>query len=288
MPKKSTTKKKAPVLVGPDGTPFRKSEAWVRPERLVISIVGEPKFGKSSFIAEWGNMGLEGVDAFIIPTQPGLEGLDVNCPWQICPACNGRKSGCDNCAKPPGPGYVREIVATYAALKKWVDWGIGSPFNPIVIDPIAPAHDLCIREICRLKSVEDINKVPGVGTGWWLACGLLQRLLGPIKYAGKGLVVIAHLAWRDIIIPGGVPATKAIMNLGGKAAAYINQIVDIEMQFDVKAKGKETAQWIARVQPGPANRGGDRTGYLPAEFSRGKSAKAAAKTFLNFFYSMDD
>lgn len=286
MPKKPTKKKE---IIGPDGKPYRKSAAWVRPDQLKILIVGEPKVGKSSLIAAFGLVCPDEFHPFFLPTQPGTEMLDVDQPVEDCPMCGGSAEGCGNCEKPPGPGRVRKIVSTYDEAKTWLSWALACPaprFNPIVIDPIAPCYDLCLRRVqSEDKEGRHPADMPG-GGGWYRATGYLQALIGPILHAQRSMVAIAHSYTHDVF-KGKMTRTVTEPNISGKFGFYIGAIVDIELEITAAATTEpEVAERIATVTPGRSNRGGDRTKYLPPMFSLGLSPEEGAKAFLGYYYEL--
>lgn len=262
MPTKTKNKKttKTPKILGPYGKTIGMAEPDISPEKMVMMIIGFPGCGKSSFMVEWQSFGFK---PFFLPFQPGLEGYKVNAPM---------KDG------------MRYILTDYDDACRWIEWAaLETDFNPIVFDPVAPMHDLCIDVEGGPAAVAD----RAGGAGWFLARGRFMDAIKPIAVAGKGVVFIAHLHMREVFV-GKETKTIFQANLSGKVKQLIDQITDLELHFTIQTNEKTgEAEWIAVSKKDETGIGKDRLGYIPdGQFSRGKSAKEAAKNFLSLFYDL--
>lgn len=264
------TKKKPElsILAGPTGKPFKTSEASFDLAQTSLKIVGFPGTGKSSFMQAWSKFGF---NPFFLPTQPGLENLTVN--------------------QPTDAEGNRLIVTTYDEALQWLTWAaLETDFNPIVIDPTAPLYDpICLKYIEEKTGTHPAT--PTMGVGWFWARDAFQSLVGPILHANKAIVFIAHLSMKEIYVKGQVVETKISDNLGqSKVAALIDQLVAMELHFDVRVNEKTGEdEWFARVRKTASGIAKDRTGIFrdTPEFDRGHSAEEAAKNFLGRFYELD-
>lgn len=246
-------KQKESQMINKNGNDYKLPTEKTVPEenlkKYLIMIYGRPGVGKTTLASQFE-------DPFFISTEPGAKSLalykeDVT-NWRM----------------------FKDIVQ---ALKR------ESRFQTVVIDTLAIAYDMCLRQVSRDNDVEHPSEL-AYGKGWVAVDTEFNKQLHELSATGRGVILLSHSDDKDVEQFDGTFKSMTAPDLSKQAMRFIDRSVDLLAYYFYSRKGQRKIRIQATDEIVAKNRiKGHFQGV--SVFNAGNSEEEAYKNLVDSFHN---
>lgn len=202
-------------------------------------IYGDPGSGKSTFASKFP-------DAIFIPTEPGLNFLEVN---QITDDDGN-------------PKIIRDWNEFIEAIKLLCT--TEHPFKTIVVDTIDNAFEFCALHVLKARGLEHETD-EGYGKGFGMVKREFTKVINFVANSGFGLVFISHekQSQRE---ERGVKREYTDSSLSNQARVFVNGLMDFIFYCSMDDDGRRLMRTKASLNVNAKDRSGILPEVMPMDF----------------------
>lgn len=202
-------------------------------------IYGDPGSGKSTFASKFP-------DAIFLPTEPGLNFLEVN---QITDDDGN-------------PKVIRDWNEFCEAIR--VLCTQKHNFKTVVIDTVDNAFEFCALHVLKQRGIEH-EADEAFGKGWGMIKREFTKVVNYLANSGFGLVFVSHEKQSERE-ERGVKRPYIDNSLGNQAKTYVNGLVDFIFYCYMDDNAKRWIRTKASLNINAKDRSGGLPEVMPMDF----------------------